>query len=176
MSTNLVKPIVGILTSRPDSLPRVLDELRPNFGNADIIGQFRPFDHTSYYENEMGGGLLRTFVSFAELKFAENAKDFKTWTKEIEEIFSQDQKRTVNLDPGFVDANKVVLITGKHGGHKIKLSKDVWADFLLWYNKGWVALPWAFPDFRDGGLFPLFTKMRTCFKRQYKTADSTVPR
>lgn len=169
MTRNLVKPMAGILTGRTDLLDRVLGELLPRFGKAEIIGDWQAFDHTDYYADEMGDNLFRCFVSFAKLVSPHISAEFKAWTKEIEDRFGSDGRRLVNIDPGYLDANKVVLITGKHGGHKIALAPDVWADFLLWYNKGWVALPWAFPDFRDGSFFPLFAKMRRRFKQQILT-------
>lgn len=161
----LVKPIVGVLTSDTGLMEEILGALARFFGPHDVIGQWVKFDHTSYYANEMGEGLSRSFVSFEKLLLPYRALEFKSYAKEVESKFSVDNKRKVNVDPGYLDANKVVLITGKHGGHKIALGEGVWADFLLWYNKGWVALPWAFPDFRDGSHFDTFMKMRRKFKQ-----------
>lgn len=165
---HLVKPIVGIMTSKIDLLDGVLVDLKGRFGRPDIIGRWRIFDHTNYYEGEMGSGLKRCFVSFEDPVAPESSVDFKAWSAEAEGKYSVDGRRAVNLDAGYIDANKVVLMTGKHGGHKIAVAPGVWADFLLWYNKGWVALPWAFPDFRDGGYFPTFMKMRARFKEQMR--------
>lgn len=166
MQNTLVKPIIGILTGQKELCDEVLTELSKRFGVVDIVGDWIPFDHTNYYADEMGENLFRCFVSFGENVESYEAVNFKSWSKEVEERFMKDERRAVNIDPGYLDANKVVLITGKHGGHKIALAKGVFADMLLWYNKGWAALPWAFPDFRDGRLFPLFTKMRTKYKSQ----------
>jgi hypothetical protein len=165
---DLVKPIVGVLTSRTDLLEGVLADFKKYFGEADVIGEWRAFDHTDYYAPEMGEGLQRCFVSFEKLMRAADSRGFKSWTNAIEEKYSRDGKRVVNLDAGYIDANKVVLISGKHGGHKIVTADGIWADMLLWYNKGWDPLPWAFPDFRDGGYFQLFTAMRKKFKEQVR--------
>ena len=162
------KAIVGILTSKTELLDSVLEDLKGRFGETDIVGDWRIFDHSDYYKDEMGGDLKRTFVSFEKLVAPETARDFKAWTVEIENKYAEGKNRVVNLDAGFVDANKVVLISAKHGGHKIAVAENVWADMLLWHNKGWVAQPWAFPDFRDGGYFPLFLKMRSRYKTQLK--------
>lgn len=170
MGHETAKPIVGILTARRELRDAVLEELRGHFGTADIVGEWQAFDHTGYYEEEMGPGLSRAFASFERLVSPAEAVRFKGWTAAIEDRHREGGRRRVNLDPGYLDANKVVLITGKHGGHKIALGPGVFADLLLWYNKGWMALPWAFPDFRDGRLFPLFTRMRTCYKEQVRVA------
>ncbi|HOO89076.1 MAG TPA: DUF4416 family protein [Synergistales bacterium] len=171
MDARSAKPIVGILTSRTDLLRDFLGMLSDFFGREDIVGDWLAFDHTRYYEEEMGSGLLRTFVSFERHTAGEDAAQFKKWTRIVEDDFRRGGKRTVNLDAGTLDANKVVLVSGKHGGHKIALAPGVWADIMLWYNRGWVALPWAFPDFRDGKLFPLFTEMR----KRYKDAVNSEP-
>lgn len=168
MVIELVKPIAGILTGKPDLVDDVHRALADRFGEIDIVGEAIPFDHTSYYADEMGAGLARRFVSFEGLASPDDAARFKVWTREAEDLFREGGRRTVNIDPGYVDANKVVLLTGKHGGHRIALAQGIWADLLLWYNKGWVALPWAYPDFKDGRLFPLFTKMRDRFKEQLR--------
>ncbi len=163
-----VKPVVGVLSPRPDILGAVLDALAQRFGPADCTSEWRAFDHTRYYENEMGAGLMRCFVSFAKLVPAEDAAEFKRFAMEVEARFSDEGRRIVNIDPGYVDSCKLVLISGKHGGHKIPVAPGVFADLLLWYDKGWKAMPWAFPDFRDGGHFPAFTKMRNLYKAQIR--------
>lgn len=160
------KPIVGILTSRVDELKNVLDALSKNFGSADVIGKWKMFSHTNYYADEMGENLQRCFVSFENLVHPAEAVCFKPLASVVEDSYRCNGNRTVNIDAGYIDANKVVLVTGKGGGHKIALAKGIWADLLLWYNKGWVAQPWAFPDFRDGSHFDTFQKMRRRFKEQ----------
>lgn len=167
----LVKPIAGILTAHKELLGTTLDEMSKYFGGTDLIANWYEFKHSAYYNDEMGAPLFRTFVSFDKLIPPWNTGDFKVWTKEIEAKFAKDGKRSVNIDAGYIDENKVVLVSGKGGGHKIAIGEDVYADMLLWYNKQWVAFPWAFPDFRDGSLFPTFMKMRRKFKEQ-KAASS----
>ena len=163
-----IKPILGVIASNKDVLGDVLRDVEQFFGAPDIVGEWRNFDHTTYYDDEMGADLKRCFVSFERLMPPESSNEYKGWTAEIEDRYRSDGNRTVNLDAGYIDANKVVLMSAKHGGNKIPVAPDVWADFLLWYNKGWVAQPWAFPDFRDGGHFKTFTKMRTKYKEQLK--------
>lgn len=165
---DLVKPIVGILTSRTEELDNIIDALRIHFGPADFISEWQPFDHTNYYEDEMGPNLKRCFISFENLAPPDEARDYKKYGTDVESRFKRGEKRTVNIDPGYIDTNKVVLISGKGGGHKISLAPGIYADMLLWYNKGWEAFPWAFPDFRDKSLFSIFMKIRSVYKCQFK--------
>lgn len=166
---DLVKPIVGILTSRTEMLDGILKALGKHFGEPDIVGPWQCFDHTHYYEEEMGPDLSRCFVSFEKLRPPDEAREYKRLGAEVESLFVINGKRSVNVDPGYLDANKVVLVSGKGGGHKIALAAGVYADMLLWYNKGWQAFPWAFPDFRDGSLFSIFVQMRRSYKASIRS-------
>jgi hypothetical protein len=166
---NYALPIAGILTSEKELRDEVIGLLEPHFGSADIIGEWMPFGHTNYYEDEMGPRLARSFVAFEKLVEEHFAASFKKIATDIEDALSVDGRRRVNIDPGFISSNKLVLVSGKYGGNKIALAQGVWADMLLWYNKGWTAMPWAFPDFRNGELFPLFMKMRGRLKEKMKT-------
>lgn len=105
-------------------------------------------------------------ISFEKMFPGWDAPKFKEWTYAIEEYFAVEGRRTINCDPGYVDNLKVVLMSGKGGGHMLSVAPGIWADLLLWYNKGWVAVPWAFPDFRDGTYFNDFLEMRKIFKRE----------
>lgn len=173
MISSLIKPIAGILTSRADLMEGIISNLAKHFGPADIIGDWHKFDHTRYYEKEMGTDLLRCFVSFSRLVPAGETTDFKRLAMEIETLFCKDNSRLVNIDPGYIDANKLVLVSGKHGGHKIAIAGSAFVDLLLWYDKGWKPMPWAFPDFRGGEYFQLFTKMRTKYKKQMREDINT---
>jgi hypothetical protein len=168
----MVKPAVGILVQDRACIGDVLSELSKVFGPHDIVGEWRDFSHSNYYAEEMGERLSRCFVSYERLVRGEDAAKFKSATSAVEDKFRVDGKRRANVDAGYIDANKFVLMTGKHGGHKIAVANGVWADLLLWYNKGWEAMPWAFPDFRDGGHFETFVKMRRRYKEQVKLLSS----
>jgi len=165
---SLVKPIVAILTGDVALLNDIIKALEERFGRCDYRGAWHPFDHTPYYEDEMGPNLMRAICAFEKLVPGYEAHRFKAWTAAVEERYRRDGKRVVNLDPGYVDQLKVVLVSGKVGGHKIAVAPGTWIDYLLWYNKGWIALPWAFPDFRDGTFFSDFAKIREKFKEQIK--------
>ncbi len=164
----LVKPIIAVLTSDTTLLDRVLADCEPHFGPCDYRGAWYPFTHTTYYEDEMGPHLMRAMCAFEKLIPGHEAHRFKAWTAAIENRYLREGKRSVNLDPGYVDQLKVTLVSGKVGGHKVAVAPGVWVDYLLWYNKGWNALPWAFPDFRDGTYFSEFTEIRKKFKEQIR--------
>ena len=87
----------------------------------------------------------------------------------IEKQFSVAGKRCVNLDPGFLDMNKVVLASFKPGPQKLYLGNGVWADTVLFYENGaFTPLPWTFPDLRAGAYAPFFTEARSQYKKRLR--------
>lgn len=166
MENKYAKPFVAILTSRLKLRDEIIKALEMHLGKTDFIGPWRVFDHTAYYTPEMGEGLKRCLVSFDKCISMGEAASLKHITKEVEDTYRRDGKRSVNLDPGYVDLHKVMLASGKGGGHMIMLAKDVFLDFLLWYNKGWQTLPWTYPDFRNGIYFEELENIRDLFKHQ----------
>ena len=170
MQRHVAKPIVAILTGYTNLRDEIITLLQKNLGAADYIGEWHSFRHTKYYEPEMGEELKRCLISFETLISPDLLPKLKSWTREIEDHFRVNGKRNVNLDPGYVDYHKVVLASGKGGGHMIMLTPDVFVDMLLWYNKGWQFFPWAYPDFRDGTYFVDLNKIRNMLKSHYKPA------
>jgi hypothetical protein len=125
--------------------------LAERFGPVDHEGAEVPFDHTDYYADELGTGLIRALVSFAPLVPPSEIVAAKWATRELEQRLAKAGRRRVNLDVGYLDAFKVTLASFKGRGNKIYLDRDVWLDLQLYFEKGgWHALPWTFPDFRAG--------------------------
>lgn len=160
------KPFVTVLTSKTDLKEEIVGLLEESLGRADLTGPWHVFEHTKYYGPEMGSGLQRCLVSFERVVSMDELPKLKSLTLKIEEKYRVQGNRTVNIDPGYVDLHKVVLASGKGGGHMIALTPSVYLDLLLWYNKGWQPLPWTYPDFRDGGYFKELEEMRSRFKKQ----------
>ena len=70
-----------------------------------------PFDHTAYYQAEMGKGLHRQFVSFESLISPDEISSTKHFSNGVEREFvrADTESRQVNLDPGYISASKLVL-------------------------------------------------------------------
>jgi len=136
-------------------------------GEADFIGPHHPFDMTDYYEDEMGPALNRVIVSFTRLGKAPDLTEVKLAVDRLEEKFSGDTGRTVNIDPGYIDYFKAVLASFKEGPQKIYLGRGVYADpVLMFEDHEWRILPWSFPDFREGLYMEEFSAIRRIYKEQ----------
>lgn len=151
MSKTPVKYFAVIMTSKKELLQDVLKRLCRYFGETDHISEWFPFTFTDFYTPEMGPGLERSIVSFKEQLPSQSLPKAKKWTAKVEDKFRIKGKRIVNIDSGYMDHCKVVLASGKFGGHKIALTEDCYADMILDYQKGsFRPFPWCFPDFRSG--------------------------
>lgn len=168
-ATPKVKCIFGLIYSNDSDLTACIDHLEKVFGPSDIISEEFPFDITDYYENEMGSGLKRKFISFVKLIEAQKLSEIKRISNIIEGSYLKDNGRSINLDPGYLDMDKFILASAKYGRQKIYLDKGIYADpTLYFFKKEFHAYSWSFPDFSSGIYNEYFVKVRDQYKQQIK--------
>ena len=160
------KLIIGALYADPHWLEQAKIQMRGQWTIQQQSLEF-PFDKTDYYAREMGPELIRCFLSIEGLQRLESAVNWKLKTLEIEKHLSLDGKRRINLDPGYLDFHRVVLLSGKEGPQKIYLRDGIWADLVLLKDKGgFRELAWTFPDLKDGFYNDFFMKVRAEYKSE----------
>ena len=161
------KLIIGAIYADPQWLINAKSAMQRQGWEIQYQSQEFPFDQTDYYSTEMGEGLKRCFLSIRGLQSLELSADWKLKTVEIEKQSSNKGKRRINLDPGYLDLSRVVLLSGKEGSHKIYLRNGVWADLVLLKDRGGYSnFPWTFPDIRTGRYDDYFLQLRTEFKKE----------
>jgi len=164
-----VKLIAGILFREEKYLNESWELLISEFGEIDFKSVRFKFDITDYYTSEMGDDIYRIFISFKDLIIPDLLADIKSRTNKIESELLISGNRTVNIDSGYLDYDKVVLASGKYNGNKIYLKNGIWADLALHYKKGvYSPYPWSFPDFKKGKYNRVFLKIREIYKKQMK--------
>ncbi len=143
------KLVIGVFTNDQQLFSPVLEGMTKLFGDIDLISPWIPFDYTSYYEREMGPGLMRRMAAFKPLIEQNSLSEIKIKTNAIEHEFSKDQKRSINIDPGFMLRERFVLATGKNFAHRIYIGDHIYADLTLIFQKGsFQSLPWTYPDYQ----------------------------
>jgi hypothetical protein len=144
-----------------------LGDLRERFGPTDRISGELPFDRTRYYAREMGWPLHRRFVSFRYLVPPERLVEIKLETNRVEQRRLVRGDRRVNIDPGILSAERLVLATGKNYTHRIYLSRGIHADLTLMFQKGsFHPLPWTYPDYADPRTIQFFNEVREQYMMQ----------
>ncbi len=108
---------------------------------------------TDYYRQEMGENLLRKFITFERLIAPDALASIKLETNAVEMSLSGGEEsnspRRVNLDPGYVDATKLVLASAKDQAHRIYLSHGIYAEVtLLYYHGEFHPFIYTYPDYQ----------------------------
>ncbi|MDD3807948.1 MAG: DUF4416 family protein [Candidatus Marinimicrobia bacterium] len=167
-----VKLFIAILyneTANPDIF---VPHLARIFSPIDYRSTVYSFKFTHYYEQEMGGDLSRILISFQNLIPPDSLAEIKQLTRVIESKYSDERRRTINLDPGYVDLDKVVLASAKYGRQKIPLYDGIYADPTLEFTRqAFRPFRWTFPDFSTGLYHEDLKHIRLIYKHQLRTLD-----
>lgn len=164
-----VKAFAGILLSDPKPMDEVVERLIEGHGEIDMVSEIFPFTHTDYYEREMGKDLIRRFVTFRDLMEPDRLPILKHLAFSIERRFSDGKGRKVNIDPGYIALEKVVLSTFKNFSHRLYLGDSVYGDLVLIYRKGsFLPLEWTFPDYREDEIRNFLESVRRRYIFQLK--------
>jgi hypothetical protein len=167
-----VKLVCPVLSRERDWLESAKALLEGRFGRCDLASETWPFEATDYYEQEMGGRLLRRIFSFERLIEPSAIVDIKHTTNELERIFADQHdevKRPVNLDPGYVAESKMVLATTKDYNHRIYLRDGIYAEVTLqWHKSEFQPWPWTYTDYRTKEYRDFFAAVRHLYRKQLK--------
>lgn len=164
-----VKLLVSVFSPEERLLEEVMRELQAMCGAVDWMSTPLFFDRTRYYEKEMGWPLHRRFLSFEKLIRPESLVEIKLETNELEKRYLQEGKRRVNIDPGYIALERLVLATGKNYTHRIYLSKGIYADLTLVFHQGsFQTLAWTYRDYGDPVIIGYFNEVREHYKSQLR--------
>jgi hypothetical protein len=131
------------------------------------------FEHreTNYYEATMGSDLVKTFFAFESLLDPADLADRKLtsnqWELDYLHLGRHPQPRPLNLDPGYLTEAKLVLATTKDRDHRIYLSRGIYAEVTLHFQRGaWQARPWTYPDYQRADYHAFFLSCREYLRRR----------
>ncbi len=146
-----VIPFAGVI-AHPDIDPDRFKELFQLFPvDIDRTSPVIAFDHTSYYREEMGENLRRYWISFEdhweEADLAARKETFVSFEEDVADRLTCSD-RPVNVDPGYVKSNQVVLASTKYVDHRICIGYGMFAEVTLLYEDDeYQKLPWTYPDY-----------------------------
>lgn len=156
-----VKLVIPMLAGSTAWFERAQEALSERWGPVDYVSDDLAFAETDYYAAEMGAPLLRRFVALERLIDPGALAGIKRWTNALEEAWSQDGKRTINLDPGYLAAAKLVLATTKDYAHRVYIGQGIYAEVTLFYRGGvFEPLPWTYPDYRSAAYHAILAEIR----------------
>lgn len=160
------KLVVGLLSNDIGTIEKAKVILVGAFGRTDLESPILDFTHSDYYKKEMGPDLKRVFLSFQKLIDLRGIYKVKLKTNLLEKKFVKDGKRTVNIDPGYLDLAKLVLFSTKDYTHRIHLNDGIFAEVTLFYkDKTFNAWPWTYPDYKSRTYIDIFNSIRELYSR-----------
>ena len=155
------KLVVGLIMKNRELFEPLAAELSDSFGPVDMVSAWLPFDYTSYYEPEMGAPLFRRLLIYRGLINQEDLADIKLTTNRLEQSRLSNGKRRVNIDPGYLLFERLVLASGKNFSHRIYVGRGIYADLTLIYQRGrFEKLPWTYPDYADDPMLAFLRQVR----------------
>jgi hypothetical protein len=159
-----VKLIASIIYKDAEMLELALARTQEAFGPLDVRHLDLSFDSTDYYYAEFGVPLKRRMVTFRELMTLENIENVKLTTNRIEADTMVDDKRRVNIDPGYLNDAKLVLFTTKDYSHRIYLKSSIFAESTLYHRSGsFKAWPWTYPDYSSDIMLRFMNDVREAY-------------
>lgn len=117
--------------------------------------------YTKYYDGEMGIGLKKDYIVFEKLIDRTTLPDIKEFTNFIEDDFAKNGMRTVNLDPGYISRDKLVLASTKNFFQRVYLAKGIYAEITMHFRRGrFRYFSWTYPDYKFPEVIKLLEKAR----------------
>jgi hypothetical protein len=164
-----VKPVIAVFSSLGDRIGLMAARLEELFGVIDYISAELVFDHTEYYREEMGWPLVMRIFSLESLMDPGDLVDVKLTCVKWEIDCTEQGRRLVNLDPGYISAERFVLATGKNQAHRLYLGQGVWGDLTLVYQSGgFKTLPWTYANYGSEPVLGILTDIRKKYLEQLR--------
>ncbi|HEX7228910.1 MAG TPA: DUF4416 family protein [Candidatus Binatia bacterium] len=164
------KFFVGILSSSQKLLSQAESDLTALMGQIDGRSAVLPWNLSTYYEREMGSGLLRCFVGFLSLLPPDGLAELKLKTQMVEDRYRNSAgARRINVDPGYLDAHKAVLASTKNASQRIYLRSGIYAEATLFYDNGhFHGLAYTYRDYLWPEALSFFSDLRAAYLKQLK--------
>jgi len=166
---NEVKFFCGLIYRKDQAAEKAIAMLEEAIAPVDGSTAAIPFTMTDYYRDEMGEPLSRRFVSFSGLLDPQKLPGIKVAAMGMEEKLAEVEKRTVNLDPGYLSEANVIIATAKNHYHRVPLASGVYAHMeYVWKDGRLQFLPWTYPDFKTAAYLEFFGHLRERFRQEQK--------
>ena len=174
-----VKLVIGLLSGDLALFTQATAKLQESYGSIDVESTVFPWTTTNYYREEMGENLLRKFVAFEPLLSPEALVRIKLETNALELSLSgataPNTPRRVNLDPGYLDATKLVLASTKNQAHRIYLAQGIYAEVTLLYHHGeFHPFLYTYTDYRWPDTQEFLRRVRSRYLAQVRVRRGTV--
>ena len=159
------KLIISMFTSDKCLFSLYKEELIKRFGEVDMESNTQPFNFTDYYKEEFGENLTQKLFTFSTLIRQDELTEIKIITNDLE----NNNKRKINLDPGYITLNKYILASTKNGPSRIYLNQGIYAEITLRFiNKSFVPGEYTYPNYKTNKYINFLNSVRQKYKLQLR--------
>jgi hypothetical protein len=171
--------ILSIIFASLDALADALKVVEKRFGPVQYETIEIPCSDASLYGEEMGDRLSRRLFSFERLVSRDSLVEIKAACHKIEPLFADHVGdylfRTVNIDPGIISVDNLVMASHRGYNHRIYLKDGVFAEVALVYSEErFKRLPWTHPDFCHDDAIDFFLRVRNSFESNAESIQSEI--
>lgn len=158
--------LIGLIYGRDFNIENIIPKLNDRLGGILSRSNAIPFSQTDYYEKEMGKNLVRQWLFFNRPIAPDGLADLKAWSNGIEGRHCGDKGgRQVNIDPGLITLNNLILASTKNYAHRIYLGQGIYAETTLIYRHNrFQPLDWTYPDYKTDEALVFFAEAREYLK------------
>lgn len=146
-----VKLVTGIMYTKDEYYEEALSKLITLYGDVDSeTDEYYFSSYSVFYDSEMNGTVKKRFLSFKTLIDPGWLSGIKRETNKIEDEFSTNGMRNVNIDPCILTHGAFIMATTKGASFRIPLSDGIYGDLSLVYaNKMWSDFYWTYSDVKS---------------------------
>jgi hypothetical protein len=155
--------VVSLLAASEAPRAEAVRRLARRGGGGGYLSRPLAFPGDGYYAAEMGAPLTRRLLAFREPVGLDELVRVKLACRALEADLAIQGRRLVNLDPGLLTGDSLILATTKYNGHRLPLDpgNGLWQELTLWYRQGrYQALPWTYPDYAGQDLGQIMSGLR----------------
>ena len=155
-----MKLLIAVMYADKETLDKAVIELKKSFGDIDNESAEYDFNFTTYYEKEMGKNLKKKFLSFAKTITNEELAKIRIETGKIEDSFRINNKRTINIDPGYISEEGVFMASLKHRPFKTEIGKGIFLHKILGFDDDKIIeFNHTFADYKHDKIKEFFVKI-----------------
>ncbi|MEW5757986.1 MAG: DUF4416 family protein [Candidatus Omnitrophota bacterium] len=170
---NKTKLICGFIFRNQNYYTKAKNILENKFGRVDFESNDLAFIYTKYYEDEFGKNLIRKFASFKKLINPKDISRIKIFTNKIEQKLAIGARRSINIDPGYIDLAKLILATTKNYSHRIYLNRGIFAEITLTFkNNTFNPNPLTYSDYTSQEYIKIFNEIRNRYYEEINKKDT----
>jgi hypothetical protein len=160
-----VRRIAGVLASSPTLLAEAQQAVSECIAPVTASTVPEPWTASRYYELEMGSEIWRQYLVMDGVIPPDELAVLKLATNALELRWCSPGRRPVNIDPGYVDLNRLVLASTKDAAHRIYVGRGIYAEVTLRFVEGmFVPLPHTYPDYALPSTREFFTRVRAAYR------------